>query len=65
MMTASEALILSRKFPKDKSIPRKIYAAMEEAKGEEKKKFGQIIEGLYIDCRSEEDYDLIDKFFGA
>ena len=64
-MTASEALILSRKFPKDKSIPRKIYVAMEEAKGEEKKKFGQIIEGLYIDCRSDEDYDLIDKFFGA
>ena len=27
-------------------------------------KFGQIIEGLYIDCKSDEDYDLIDRFFG-
>tara|TARA_R100000742_G_C4194892_1_gene25813 strand:- start:41 stop:238 length:198 start_codon:yes stop_codon:yes gene_type:complete len=64
MMTASEALILSRGFPKDKNVPKQIFIAMEQAEGEEKKKFGQIIEGLYIDCKSDEDYDLIDRFFG-
>ena len=64
MMTASEALILSKGFPKDRDVPRKIYAAMTKTRGDGRKKFEQIVEGLFVDCRSDADFNLIDKYFG-
>ena len=57
LMDPYEAMELSRKFPKNKSVPKRIYDAMQQANEVDKKKFGMIIEGLYITALDDEDFD--------
>ena len=54
-MTPTEALELSKKFPKNKSVPKRIYDALQQANEVDKKKFGMIIEGLYITALDDEE----------
>ncbi len=63
-MTPTEALELSKKFPKNKSVPKRIYDALQQANEVDKKKFGMIIEGLYITALDDEDFELLSKYFG-
>ena len=63
-MTPTEALELSKKFPKNKSVPKLIYDALQQATEDNKKKFEMIIEGLYIDAKADEDFELLFKYFG-
>ena len=63
-MTPTEALELSKKFPKNKSVPKRISDALQQATEGDKKKFGMIIEGLYIDALDDEDFELLNKYFG-
>ena len=63
-MDPYEAMELSRKFPKNKSVPKRIYDAMQQANEDDKKKFEMIIEGLYIDAKVDEDFELLFKYFG-
>ena len=63
-MTPYEAMELPRKFPKNKSVPKRIYDAMQHANEVDKKKFGMIIEGLYITALDDEDFELLNKYFG-
>ena len=62
-MTPTEALELSKKFPKNKSVPKRIYDAMQQATEVDKKKFEMIIEGLYIDAIDNEDFEVLNKYF--
>ena len=64
LMDPYEAMELSRKFPKNKSVPKRIYDAMQQANEDDKKKFGMIIEGLYITALDDEDFELLNKYFG-
>ena len=64
LMTPYEAMELSRKFPKNKSVPKRIYDAMQQANEDDKKKFEMIIEGLYIDAIDNEDFEVLNKYFG-
>ena len=63
-MKPTEALKLSKEFPKNRSVPKLISQAMEKTRGENRKKFEQIIEGLYIDCKADKDFALVNKYFG-
>tara|TARA_B100001093_G_scaffold199618_1_gene191775 strand:+ start:8883 stop:9077 length:195 start_codon:yes stop_codon:yes gene_type:complete len=63
-MTPTEALILSREFPKNRTVPKRIFESMEKARGDNRKKFEQIVEGLFIDCKADEDFILLNKYFG-
>jgi len=63
-MTLSEVMKMTRAWPKDKTIPRKLAAAINEAKEEDRDKMGFLIEGLYVDCNSDKDFELIKKYFG-
>lgn len=62
-MTPFEALELSREFPKNRQVPKLLSEAMKKTKGEERKKFEQIVEGLYIDCKADRDFDLVNRYF--
>ena len=63
-MTPSEALELSKEFPKNRSVPKRISNALKETRGDNRKKFEMIIEGLYLDAKADEDFDLLNKYFG-
>jgi len=62
-MTPFEALELSRKFPKNRTVPKRIYDALQKTRGDNRKKFEQIVEGLYVDAKEDEDFDLLNKYF--
>jgi len=63
-MTPFEALELSRKFPKNRSVVKRIYDELQKTRGDNRKKFEQIVEGLYVDAREDEDFDILNKYFG-
>tara|TARA_R100000388_G_C7200204_1_gene138109 strand:+ start:669 stop:860 length:192 start_codon:yes stop_codon:yes gene_type:complete len=63
-MMPFEAAELINKFPKNKSIPKKIYDLIESSSGQRKKEFQQLIEGLYILAIEDEDFDLLNQYFG-
>tara|TARA_Y100001972_G_C7618245_1_gene310040 strand:+ start:1085 stop:1279 length:195 start_codon:yes stop_codon:yes gene_type:complete len=63
-MTPSEALELSKEFPKNRSVPKRIAKAMQETRGDNRKKFEMIIEGLFVDAKADEDFILLNKYFG-
>ena len=63
-MTPFEALELSRKFPKNRTVPKRIYDALQKTRGDTRKKFEQIVEGLYVDAKEDEDFDILYKYFG-
>ena len=64
LMDPYEAMELSRKFPKNKSVPKRIYDAMQQANEDDKKKFVMIIEGLYVTAIDDEDFEVLNKYFG-
>ena len=63
-MTPFAALELSRKFPKNRTVPKRIYDALQKTRGDNRKKFEQIVEGLYVDAKEDEDFDILNKYFG-
>ena len=63
-MTPFEALELSRKFPKNRSVVKRIYDALQKTRGDNRKKIEQIVEGLYVDAKEDEDFDILNKYFG-
>ena len=63
-MTPFEALELSRKFPKNRSVVKRIYDALQKTRGSNRKKFEQIVEGLYVDAKEDKDFDILNKYFG-
>ena len=62
-MTPAEVLQLSKKLPKNKSVSKLISRAMKQIIGEDRKHFEEIVEGLYIDSVSDDDFDLPKKIF--
>ena len=54
---------MTRAWPEDKTVPRKLAKAIKEARGEEKEKMGWLVEGLYVDCQSDEDIALLKAVF--
>ena len=63
-MTPFEALELSRKFPKNRLVVKRIYDALQKTRGANRKKFEQIVEGLYVTAIDDEDFDILNKYFG-
>ena len=63
-MNATQALQLSKEFPNNRTVPRRIFDAMQKTRGEERYKFKLVVEGLYRDAKRIEDFDLLSKYFG-
>ena len=59
-----EAAELINKFPKNKRVPKQIYDQIQASTGKEKKNFQKLIEGLYILAIENEDFELLNKYFG-
>ena len=59
-----EAAELLQKFPKNRRVPKQIYDLIQNSSGQEKKDFERLIEGLYVLAIEDEDFDLLNKYFG-
>ena len=59
-----EAAELLQKFPKNRRVPKQIYDLIQNSSGLEKKNFERLIEGLYVLAIEDEDFDLLNKYFG-
>ena len=59
-----EELPLISDWPKDKDVPRKLYMKYQEAKGAKKIKIGMYVEALIIACNDEENFALVQKYWG-
>ena len=59
-----EAAELINKFPKNKRVPKQIYDAIQRSSGREKKDFQRLVEGLYVLAIEDEDFDILNKYFG-
>ena len=59
-----EAAELINKFPKNKRVPKQIYDAIQKSRGQEKKDFQRLVEGLYVLAIEDEDFDILNKYFG-
>jgi len=63
-MMLFEAAELINKFPKDRTVPKQIYDQIQASTGREKRDFQRLIEGLYILAIENEDFELLNKYFG-
>lgn len=62
-MTYEEAVKMTNRFPMDRSVPSLLAAAIKKAQGVEKDLLGELVEGLILSCKSNEDFKLVEKYF--
>ena len=62
-MNYEEAVELTNRFPRDRTVPGKLAKAIEESTGKEKELLGELVEGLIISCKNFSDYNLVYKYF--
>ena len=62
-MTFNEAVELVQGWPEDRSVPRKLKAGIESAKGPDRVFMGQLVEALMVAAETSTDYELIEKYF--
>ena len=60
-MNLEEALAMTQRFPKDKTVPEKLSKAIRESSGELQEDLRQIAEGLILDAVTPQDRRLVSK----
>ena len=62
-MTSGEAVKLAGQWPEDKTVPKQLRVAYDQAKGEDKQMIGMLTEALMVAAETQQDFDLIAKYF--
>jgi len=62
-MTFDDAVELVKQWPKDRSVPRKLKAGIDGAKGFDKVLMGNLVEALTVASTSKADFELIETYF--
>ena len=60
-MTPDEAVKLAGQWPKDRTVPKRLRQAYDQAKGEEKVQIGMLSEALMAAAETPEDFALVAK----
>jgi uncharacterized protein (UPF0147 family) len=60
-MTVDEAVKVVGEWPKDKTVPKRLRQAYDQAKGEEKVQIGMLSEALMAAAETPEDFALVAK----
>ena len=63
-MTFMDAVKVCQGWPADRSAPRKLAAMIDAAKGEDRTFMRQLVESLTVAAVTEDDFKLIQKYFG-
>ncbi len=62
-MTPDEAIALVGGWPRDKTVPKKLRVAFDQAAGEGKWQIGMLSEALMVAAETEEDFALVNKYW--
>ena len=62
-VVVQRAIDLAGEWPKDRTVPRRIRALHDAAPGPYKQQIGMIVEALIVASGSQEDIDLLTKYF--
>jgi len=62
-MTPDEAVKLAGQWPQDKTVPKQLRVAYDQAKGEDKWKIGMLSEALMAAADTQDDIALVVKYF--
>ena len=62
-MTPDEAVKLAGQWPKDKTVPKRLRQAYDQATGEEKWQIGTLSEALMVAAETEDDIALVVKYW--
>jgi len=63
-MTPDQAVELVSRWPMDRSVPKKLKAAHDQARGLDRMEIGMLVEALYAASGGQGDLDLIAKYWG-
>ena len=61
-MNLDDALALTQRFPKDKTVPEKLADAINKSSGYEKKMLIKLGEGVILDATTKADRKLVQKY---
>jgi|TARA_R100000329_G_C7422218_1_gene148355 hypothetical protein len=61
-MNLDDALALTQRFPKDKTVPEKLADAINKSSGYEKKMLIKLGEGVILDATTKEERQLVQKY---
>ena len=61
-MNLDDALALTQRFPKDKTVPEKLADAINKSTGYEKKMLIKLGEGVILDATTKEERQLVQKY---
>jgi len=63
-MTPEQAVELVARWPMDRSVPKKLKTAHDQARGLQRTQIGSLVEALYAAANGPNDLDLIAKYWG-
>ena len=63
-MSIAKAIEIVGGWPADRSAPRRLSEMIKDAKGEERKQMGRLVEALIVASQDDADQELVAKYFG-
>ena len=63
-MSIAKAIEIVGGWPADRSAPRRLSELIKDAKGEERKQMGRLVEALIVASQDDADQELVAKYFG-
>ena len=62
-MTSTEALEMTKAWPSDRTVPRRLKKVIDNSKGRTKEEMEMMVEGLYVSSETSEDFDVLNRYF--
>ena len=62
-MTSTEALEMTKAWPSDRTVPRRLKKVIDNSKGRTKEEMEMMVEGLYVSSETLEDLDVLNRYF--
>ena len=62
-MSIAKAIEIVGGWPADRSAPRRLSELIKDAKGEERKQMGRLVEALIVASQGAADQELVSKYF--
>lgn len=62
-MTPEQAIELVGRWPQDRTVPKKLRIAYDQARGLDRQQIGMLVEALMVASSESADMELIEKYF--
>lgn len=62
-MTPDQGIELVSRWPKDRTVPKRLAAGIKESQGQARTQLGSLVEALYAASETAQDFALIERYF--